>query len=122
MDDKLYWYKAEVMRIVDGDTIKLRVDLGLDSSRRITLRLYGINTPEIRGVPKDSEEYERGMKAKVFVEERLVGKNLWVHAYRDRTGKYGRYLADVLFQDDDGKHVSITKLLLEDGLGEEVHY
>ena len=47
---------------------------------------------------------------------------MWVHTHKDRTGKYGRYLADVMFQDEDGKHVSITKLLLEDGLGEEVNY
>jgi len=122
MDDKLYWYRADLLRVVDGDTVKLLLDLGLGTHRRVTLRLYGINTPEIRGVPKDSQEYENGMRAKIFVEERLTGKSLWVHTHKDRTGKYGRYLADVMFQDEDGKHVSITKLLLEDGLGEEVNY
>lgn len=122
MDDKLYWYKAEVLKVVDGDTIKLLVDLGLGSSRRITLRLYGINTPEVYGVPKESEEYKKGMEATVFVKERLEDKTLWIRTHKDKTGKYGRYLADVFFQDEDGKHVSITKLLLEDGLGEEVSY
>lgn len=123
MNDKLYWYKAEVLRVVDGDTVKLLLDLGLGTFRRVTLRLYGINTPEIRGVPKESEEYEKGMRAKIFVEERLLGKkSVWVQTHKDRTGKYGRYLADIFFQDETGKHVSITKLLLEDGLGEEVHY
>ena len=119
MDNKLFYYKAKVLRVVDGDTVKLWVDLGLASYRRITLRLYGVDTPEIFGVPKESEEYARGMEAKKFVEERLLDKTVWIHTHKDKTGKYGRYLADVFFQDADGKHVSISKLLLEDNLAEE---
>ena len=36
---------------------------------RIRFRLLGIDTPEIHGVKKDSEEYRQGMRAKEFVEE-----------------------------------------------------
>lgn len=116
MDDKLFHYKAQVLRVVDGDTVKLKVDLGLASYRNITLRLYGVDTPEIFGVLKESAEYAKGMEAKQFVEERILGKIVWVCTHKDKTGKYGRYLADIFFQDSDGKHVSISKLLLEDDL------
>jgi micrococcal nuclease len=119
MDDKLYWYKARVVRVVDGDTVKLDVDVGLNMSRRLDVRLKDVDTPEIFGVSKESEEYAKGMAAKKFVEERLADKSVWVHTFKDRTGKFGRYIGDIFFQDEDGKHVSISKLLLEDGLAEE---
>ena len=122
MDDKLFWYRARVRRVVDGDTLDLSFDLGLDAYRRERVRLYGINAPEIYGVKKESEEYARGVQAKEFVAERLDGKMVWVNTVKDETGKFGRYLAHVYFQDDSGAHVSITKLLLEDGLAEEAEY
>lgn len=120
MDSHLYWYKAKVLRVVDGDTIKVAVDVGLNMSRRLNIRLKDVDTPEIFGVDKESEEYARGIVAKKFVEDRLLDKIVWVHTFKDKTGKYGRYLGDVFFQDEDGKHVSISKLLLEDDLAEEM--
>jgi len=120
MDAHLYWYKAVVIRVVDGDTLKLEFDMGLASYRRLNIRLKGVDTPEIFGVDKESHEYAKGMRAKKFVEDRLADKTVWVHTYKDKTGKYGRYLGDVFFQDEDGKHVSISKLLLEDGLATEM--
>lgn len=120
MDSHLYWYKAHVLRVIDGDTLKLEFDMGLASYRRLTIRLKGVETSEIFGVDKESEEYAMGITAKKFVEERLLSKTVWVHTYKDRTGKYGRYLGDVFFQDEEGKHVNIAKLLLEDNLAEAI--
>jgi micrococcal nuclease len=122
MDDKLFWYRAKVRRVVDGDTIDLEFDLGLDAYRHERVRLYGVDAPEIYGVKKESEEYARGVSAKEFVTECLEGKMVWVNTIKDKTGKYGRYLAHVYFQDDSGAHVSISKLLLEDGLAKEAEY
>lgn len=122
MNDKLFWYRAKVRRVVDGDTLDLEFDLGLAAYRRERVRLHGVDTPEIFGVPKESEEYARGMEAKAFVVERVEGQTVWVHTYKDKQGKYGRYLADIFFQDEEGRHVSIAKLLVEDGLAEEVNY
>lgn len=120
MDDKLFWYLGRVLRVVDGDTVDIEFDLGMNTFVRERVRLLGIDTPEIFGMKKESEEFKRGMEAKEFVEERLLDKFVWVHTYKDRTGKYGRYLADIFFQDDTGKHVNIATLLLEDNLAEEI--
>ena len=120
MDNHLYHYKAKVMRVIDGSTLKFEMDLGLASYRRVTLQLFQADTPEIFGVPKESEEYKRGMQAKVFVEARVLDKTVWVRTHKDKTRKYGRYLAEVFFQDEGGAHVSIGKLLLEEGLAEEM--
>ena len=48
MNDKLYHYNAEVTRVVDGDTVDALVDLGFNTYSKQRIRLYGINTPEIR--------------------------------------------------------------------------
>lgn len=57
-----YIYKAEVLRVIDGDTYEIRVDVGFDTDRRIDLRLKDVNTPEIRG-----EEKEEGFKVRNYV-------------------------------------------------------
>lgn len=57
--------------MVDGDTIDVLIDLGFYVELRERLRLEGIDTPEIYRVPKDSEEYKKGMVAKEYVERRL---------------------------------------------------
>lgn len=118
MDDKLYHYRARVLRVVDGDTVDVMLDLGLSTFVRERIRLKDIDTPEIFGMKKESEEFQRGMAAKEFVSERIADKHVWVKTHKDKTGKYGRYLGEIFFQDDGGRHVSIGKLLLEEGLAD----
>ncbi len=43
----LYYYRAKVLRVIDGDTMDVDLDLGFDvvlAKQRV--RLYGIDTPE----------------------------------------------------------------------------
>ena len=60
MSDR-FWYGAEVLGVVDGDTIDLRIDLGFDIHHKIRVRLYVINTPESR--TSNKEEKVLGQKA-----------------------------------------------------------
>lgn len=102
-EKSLYRYKAQMKNIVDGDTVDVKADLGFNITRNMRLRLRGVNTAEIFGVKKESEEYKTGMRQKRFVAkwvnsatERWDGRYpLIVRTYRDSTGKYGRYLADI---------------------------
>ena len=43
----IYIYKAELIRVVDGDTVDLIIDLGFDTQRKERFRLYGIDAPEM---------------------------------------------------------------------------
>ena len=92
MKNKLYHYNAEVVRVVDGDTVDAFVDLGFDMHSKQRVRLYGINTPECR--TRDLVEKAAGLKAK----ERLKcllrdNKNRCIVETRlDKKGKYGRVL------------------------------
>ena len=91
----MYEYAATIIRIVDGDTVDVDVDLGWDThvcGKRGRIRLYGIDAPESR--TRDKEEKKYGLLAKKFVEEFMpVGTVVTLRTYKD-TGKYGRYLGD----------------------------
>ena len=49
-----YFYHAKIVKVYDGDTCTCEIDLGFNITRRVKIRLVGINTPEIR--TKDLEE------------------------------------------------------------------
>jgi len=89
----MYEYKIkEVVKVVDGDTIDIIVDLGFDLTKKERVRLAGIDTPESR--TKDLEEKELGLEAKEFLERRISDcDSLWVSTEKD--GKYGRMLGTI---------------------------
>ena len=120
----MYTYKAKVKRVVDGDTLVVDIDLGMHTwLHDEKIRLYGINTPEIYGVKKDSEEYKKGLLASDFVKELIPsGLEVTICTYRDKKEKYGRYLADLTFINPDGVQVSLNELLVDEGLAERVKY
>jgi len=87
----MFEYAATVVRVVDGDTLYLDLDLGFFIRMTIDVRLKGLNTPEIRGASR-----EAGLKAKAFVEQALPpGALVLVKTYKAE--KYGRYLADLRY-------------------------
>lgn len=96
--DLLHCYEARVLRVVDGDTLKVDVDLGFGVHYCATVRLLGINCPEAHG-----ESKERGKAASEFTAS-------WISTHSDngvvflrshdarglKQEKYGRWLALVL--------------------------
>jgi len=52
MEDKLWSYRAALMRVIDADTLDLFVDLGFETFTTIRARLLGVDAPEIRGPEK----------------------------------------------------------------------
>ena len=67
----MYEYNCKIVRVVDGDTVDVDVDLGWSIWRcGERIRLYGIDTPECRA--RDAEEKAAGLLAKEFVEDELT--------------------------------------------------
>lgn len=87
----LYTYKAFVERVVDGDTLRVQIDLGFNHRLRQYLRLRGIDAPEIHT--------PQGRRAKGFVERKLK-KMPFIIFKSHRAEKYDRYLADVFYGKD----------------------
>lgn len=106
----MYEYKAQVVRIVDADTLVLDVDLGFNVRIRETIRLARVDAWETRG-----DERIQGTKAKEFVEDILHAVNeVTITTMKDKKGKYGRYIAEVWIP-YDGKNANLGDLLVEKG-------
>ena len=79
----------EVVKVVDGDTVDIIIDLGFSLSKKERVRLAGIDAPESRTT--DLEEKKMGLESKEFLARRLNDcVNLKVTTEKD--GKYGRML------------------------------
>ena len=92
---KLYHYRAELVSIYDGDTITVDLDLGCGVwKRKEKIRLWGINTPEIR--TRNEQEKAAGYAAKARLTELLGSGDLLIQTFREKeTGKFGRLLGIV---------------------------
>jgi micrococcal nuclease len=110
-----YTFYADLVRVIDGDTIVVNIDLGFDIWRMNEhVRLAYIDTPEVR--TKDLEEKARGFESKAYVEKALLGGKMVLQT-EEKSGKYGRYVAIVLIPDVDGCYtVSLNQKLLDEGL------
>ncbi|WP_397363581.1 thermonuclease family protein [Olleya sp. R77988] len=90
----MYTYKAKIIAVYDGDTVTAVVDLGFLHSQEMKLRLYGIDTPELRGAEK-----VEGRIVRDIVREKILNKEVTIRSYKDKQGKYGRYLADIVTEE-----------------------
>lgn len=89
----MYEYRATVIRVVDGDTVDLSVDIGFDVNINLRVRLAGIDAPE-RGKPG-------GAEATAWLTEKLRPRvNVLVKTEKDKREKYGRYLATIYLLGD----------------------
>ena len=89
---------GHVIKVYDGDTITVANKLPIyhcNDMFRFSVRLNGIDTPEIKG--KNEDEKEAAKVAKNALSEKILGK--YVMLKNVATEKYGRLLADVYLGD-----------------------
>jgi len=89
----MFEYNAEVLRIVDGDTLDARIDLGFDVHVNKRIRLMGIDTWESR--TRDKVEKVKGLAAKARLKELLKQDKNKFKLISHGTGKFGRVLGDI---------------------------
>ena len=115
----MYTYNIEVLRVVDGDTIDAKIDLGFDVSVKKRVRFLGINTPESR--TRDKEEKKRGLAAKARVQE-LLDEASEIQLTSHGVGKFGRCLGELNLCNDDGLTMTnLNNKLIEEGHAVEYH-
>ena len=109
METNLYHYKAYVVSVYDGDTITVNLDLGLGITRiKEKIRLYGINTPELRG--GTIEEKAKGIEARDFLRNKILNRTIIIQTRKDKSGKYGRLLG-IVWQGD----INLNRLMISEG-------
>ena len=111
----MYMYKCKILRIVDGDTVDIDIDLGFGVwMHKERVRMMGIDTPESR--TRDEVEKLFGLASKNRLKELLpIGSTQILKTEIDKSGedakgKFGRILGDFLIE---GKKAS--EILIEEG-------
>ena len=111
----MYEYKCKILRVVDGDTVDVDIDLGFGVwMHKERVRMMGIDTPESR--TRDKVEKAFGLASKAKLKELLPIGSIQVlkteidKSGEDKKGKFGRILGDFLV---DGKRA--TDILIEEG-------
>ena len=115
----MYEYRATIIKIIDGDTVDVDIDLGFNvvlKDERV--RIAGIDTPESR--TRDLEEKKFGLAAKARVKQ-LLGKTCVLKTQinksgEDMKGKFGRILGDFnVYDSDTDSWKLLTSILISEG-------
>jgi len=106
----LFWYKAYVTGVYDGDSITVDIDLGFGIIMKDKkIRLADIDTPELRGDEKD-----QGIISRDWLRNKILNKHITINTIKDTSGKYGRYLAFVYYD-----NVNLNEQMLNEGLAKK---
>ena len=108
----MYEYRCTVVKIIDGDTVDVDIDLGFGVwLKKERVRLYGIDTPESR--TRDLEEKKYGLAAKEFLTGMLDDEGgVVLKTHKDAEGKFGRILGE-LWRTTDYADKSINDYMVE---------
>ena len=102
-------YPAHVESVYDGDTLTAEFDLGFDLKLTESVRLLGIDAPEVRG-----ESKEFGFISRDYLKDRINGQDVLILVPKKEREKYGRILGIIKYEG-----VDINSELLELGLAKE---
>ena len=115
----MYEYRATIVKVVDGDTVDVDIDLGFGivlSDERV--RIMGIDTPESR--TRDKVEKKFGLAAKARLKQ-LLGKTCTLKTQinksgEDMKGKFGRILGDFdVYDATTDSWRPVTSVLIDEG-------
>lgn len=102
----MYEYRATILSIIDGDTLHAQLDLGCDVRINLTIRLDGLNCPEM--------STQAGKDAKAAAVKWIAdGTGFTIKTAKDKREKYGRYLGTI-YRDGDQPQ-SLNAWLLANG-------
>lgn len=109
----MYEYRVKkVLKVVDGDTIDVDIDLGFNVSYTQRVRLAGIDTPESRTT--DLKEKALGLEVKEYLKHSLEGaEDVIIQTEKpDSSEKYGRILGWLFINDDE---ISLNEKMINEG-------
>jgi len=110
-------HDLKILRVVDGDTVEIEAPFLIEPlPKKLSIRVWGVYTPEKGGRAQCEKEAELGAAASKFTKDLVANaKKTQINLYQwDKFG--GRVLGDVLI---DGQ--SLTKMLIEKGYAREYY-
>ena len=117
----MYEYAVKkIVKVVDGDTVDVEIDLGFSLTKKERIRLAGIDTPETR--TRDAEEKKKGIECKKRLSDIIEDQENEVILKSHGVGKFGRCLGELSYmtEDEEGEYeVNINQSLVNEKLAEE---
>jgi len=115
----MYKYKINIVKVVDGDTVDVDIDLGFGMTyKKQRVRLMGIDTPESR--TRDLVEKKFGKASKKHLKSLLESAESLSLISHDR-GKFGRILGTIIAHHTEGHPVFETEININDQMIEDNH-
>ena len=109
----MHEYRCELIRVIDGDTIDVSIDLGFKVwLKKERVRLLGIDTPESR--TRNLAEKELGLASKRRLKE-LLPKKFTIITHKDAKGKFGRILGEPIVDHPDHGKINVCDRMIEEG-------
>lgn len=109
----MYQYKIKkIVKVIDGDTIDVDIDLGFGITLSHRVRLKGINAAETKTL--DLEEKKKGLAAKEWLNKELSKEDGWI-IETTKEDKYGRILGTLYLIDNP---ISLNQKMLNEGIVE----
>tara|TARA_Y100000296_G_scaffold34959_1_gene40521 strand:+ start:3303 stop:3608 length:306 start_codon:yes stop_codon:yes gene_type:complete len=87
----MYNYRATVVKVVDGDTVDLLIDLGFNISIKVRGRLANVDTPE-----RGHSDWRFATETCTALLKEHADEDGYVYVRTTKTGKYGRWIVDIL--------------------------
>lgn len=115
----MYKYKINIVKVVDGDTVDVDIDLGFSTVlKKQRVRLMGIDTPESR--TRDLVEKKFGKASKKHLKSLLESAESLSLISHDK-GKFGRILGTIIAHHTEGHPVFETEININDQMIEDNH-
>ena len=118
-----YQFPVVVTRIVDGDTVDARIDMGFKIVYEERIRLLGLDTPE--SFTTNKKEKILGLAAKYRIKELIASanalpkkrgkKDVVLKTSKHGKGKFGRILGEIWINANTGDGINVNEQLIEEG-------
>jgi len=118
-----YEFPVVISRIVDGDTVDARIDIGFKIVYEERIRLLGLDTPE--SFTSNKKEKVLGLAAKYRIKELIASanalpkkrgkKDVVLKTSKDGKGKFGRILGEIWINSNTGDGVNVNQILIDEG-------
>jgi endonuclease YncB( thermonuclease family) len=107
-----YTYRAEILNVIDGDTLLVNIDLGFNVNKEQRVRVGGINAQEI--------DTRKGKEAHFYLRSLLTNTNN-VIIKTNKIDIYGRFVADVFYLEEETKNKRRTSSIFNNGVYLNAH-
>ena len=110
----LHCFRSEILKFTDGDTVTAMLNMGMHTYRKEKMRFSRIDAWETRGIESEKGKLAKAALIGLCEDREIIIETIKDKKFEDKTGKYGRYLAEIWVRTESGL-VNANDWLVEHG-------